>query len=70
MNSVNVKGGWDNEAIELAFWHVNQELTKNKVSQVLLIGDAAPNNKNEVSTKRMRSAINWDNTKFSKAFLL
>ena len=41
MEKIDAEGGEDmEEAIEIAFWHVNQENLKSKVSQVILIADA------------------------------
>ena len=49
MKKINVDGGWSNEAIEIGFWQANQE---EKLSQIILIGDAPPNTKDEVVSKR------------------
>ncbi|ETO33894.1 hypothetical protein RFI_03202, partial [Reticulomyxa filosa] len=39
--------GWGNEAIEIGLAHVNQEAEKGDVSQVILIGDAPANTRQE-----------------------
>jgi hypothetical protein len=52
MNSIDNDGGQGNEAIEIGLWHVNQQAAKGKVTQVLLIGDAAPNTPEEVKHRR------------------
>ena len=49
LKKIYVDGGWSNEAIEIGFWQANQE---EKLSQVILIGDAPPNTKDEVVWKR------------------
>lgn len=40
LERVGPKGGWGNEAIEVFFQSLNKE---DKIDQVILIGDAAPN---------------------------
>jgi len=45
--------GWGNEAIEVALQFLNQDLKD--VKQVVIIGDAGPNEQNEVFTKREQS---------------
>jgi len=62
MNFVHPEGGWGNEAIELGLCHANKENNKEKVSQVILIGDAPANTQQEVQNKR--SIRNWKNSKF------
>ncbi|CAF5016018.1 unnamed protein product, partial [Rotaria sp. Silwood1] len=47
MNTINVEGGDGNEAIEIGLWHANNENTREKITQVILIGDAPPNTKDE-----------------------
>ena len=69
MNKIHVAGGWGNEAIEIGLWHVNQELEKNEVSQVILIGDAPANTVEEVRQKRgtldhSKGEDYWRGTKF------
>ena len=52
-----------NEAIEIGLWHANQE---ENLSQVILIGDAAPNTKEEVIAKRNKFSNFWNvSTKFN-----
>lgn len=67
METIHAMGGGDyEEAIEIGFWHVNQENSKDKVSQVILIGDAPAKEKNVIISDR-NSFYNgqWD-TKFGK----
>ncbi|ETO08396.1 Helicase conserved domain containing protein [Reticulomyxa filosa] len=52
MESVVADYGWGNEAIEIGLAHVNRECETEGVSQVILIGDAPANTKEEVITKR------------------
>jgi hypothetical protein len=40
LDKVQPKGGWGNEALEVLFQCLNKE---EKIDQVILIGDAAPN---------------------------
>jgi hypothetical protein len=42
LNKIRVDGGWGNEAIEVCFNHVN---SLPEVDQIIIIGDAAANNK-------------------------
>ncbi|CAF1394740.1 unnamed protein product [Adineta steineri] len=49
MNTINVEGGLGNEAIEIALWHANKENERENITQVILIGDAPPNTKSEMS---------------------
>ena len=51
LKSIDVEGGMGNEAIEVGFFHANRE---NDLSQIILIGDAAPNTVDEVTFKRNR----------------
>ena len=46
---IEVEGGLINEAIEIGLFHANRETD---LSQVILIGDAAPNTIEEVKSKR------------------
>ncbi|ETN97226.1 hypothetical protein RFI_40305 [Reticulomyxa filosa] len=52
MESVVADYGWGNEAIEIGLAHVNRECETEGVSQVILIGDAPANTKEEVITRR------------------
>ena len=68
MNNIVPAGGDGNEAIEIGLWHANHELEQgNKVSQVILIGDAPPNEPDEIKDKRAQSALTeagWFKSKF------
>lgn len=59
LGSVDPLYGWGNEAIEVALWQANEEAD---LSQIVLIGDAPPNTKQEVQDKR--SSQNWTATKY------
>lgn len=68
MNTIDVERGWGNEAIEIGLWHANREHEREKITQIILIGDAPPNTKNEVKRKREKLGENyWQKTKFEKA---
>ena len=45
MGGINAEGGYKNEAIEVALWHANQAIDEvgGAVSQIIIIGDAKPN---------------------------
>ena len=47
--------GWGNEAIELALAHANEE----DADLVVIIGDAGPNDEDEVESKRRNSSAQW-----------
>lgn len=64
-DSVKCEGGQGNEAVEIGFAHVNDELSRGEVSQVLLIGDMPPNTREEVCQKR-GTDYNWSCTKYSE----
>jgi hypothetical protein len=49
LKTIDVEGGWVNEAIEIGLFHANRETD---LSQIILIGDAAPNTIEEVKSKR------------------
>lgn len=53
ISTIEADGGWGvNEAMEVAFAHVNRMASTMKVTQVIVIGDAAPNTDAEVIQKR------------------
>ncbi|CAF3762063.1 unnamed protein product, partial [Rotaria sp. Silwood1] len=65
MNTINVEGGLGNEAIEIGLWHANKEHEREDITQVILIGDAPPNTKTEVTDKRRHKGEDyWKTTKF------
>ncbi|CAF2542951.1 unnamed protein product [Rotaria sp. Silwood2] len=65
MNKIEVDGGWGNEAIEIGFWHANKEHERENITQVILIGDAPPNKKDDVIQKREGFGEDyWKKTKF------
>jgi hypothetical protein len=67
MDGIRPAGGMGNEAIEVGFWHVNNEIAAgSKVSQVILIGDMPANTPEEVVTKRRKKSEEyWSTTKFA-----
>lgn len=66
MERIPASGGLGNEAVEIGLWHANQENEKEKISQVILIGDAPPNTDQEVTQKRAHhlGEAYWQTTKF------
>ncbi|CAF2071576.1 unnamed protein product [Rotaria magnacalcarata] len=67
MNTIDISGGLGNEAIEIGLWHANQENEREKITQVILIGDAPPNTKGEVAHRRGRyGEAYWKKTKFAQ----
>jgi len=70
MDNVEAGYGWGNEAIELGLWHVNKCFLSDNISQVILIGDAAPNTAAEVKYKRSKSSHGenyWLGSRFGEA---
>ncbi|CAF0828795.1 unnamed protein product [Adineta steineri] len=68
MNTIEVDGGWGNEAIEIGLWHANKENERENITQVILIGDAPPNTEVEVKNKRAKNGENyWQQTKFAQS---
>ncbi|UJR19845.1 hypothetical protein I4U23_022978 [Adineta vaga] len=67
MSTIDAEGGWENEAIEIGLWHVNQENEKEHVSQIILIGDAKPNTRKEIKEKRKHfGELYWLDTPFAQ----
>ena len=68
IDSISADHGMQDEAIEIGFWHVNQEIEKGSVTQVILIGDAPAQSQADVIGKRahVRGESYWLKTKFSK----
>jgi hypothetical protein len=67
MEKIHAHGGGDyEEAIEIGFWHVNQENLKEKVSQVILIGDAPAQAKNVIINYRKTYYTDKWEKKFGK----
>ena len=67
LNTVNIEGGLGNEAIEIGLWHANREYQRKDITQVILIGDAAPNTRAEVNEKRQRRGEKyWGMTRFAR----
>ena len=65
MSKINVEGGWINEAIEIGLWYANKEHKREPITQVILIGDAPPNNLDEVKMKRDQFGKKyWKETRF------
>jgi hypothetical protein len=61
ISKIEVDGGWGNEAIEVALHHVNEEHDKTPVTQIIIIGDAAPNTRSDIPLKRNPNKTVWDN---------
>lgn len=67
MNTIDVSGGWGNEAIEIGLWHANREHEREPITQVILIGDASPNSSEEVRQKRNSFGQKyWKKTRFAE----
>lgn len=67
MNNIESDGGYGNEAIEIGLWHANRENEREPITQVILIGDAPPNTKPEVESKRnIFGKRYWTKTKFAQ----
>ncbi|CAF1222140.1 unnamed protein product, partial [Didymodactylos carnosus] len=73
MDRISAKGGWSHqteEAIEIGFSHANEENKKENISQVILIGDAAANTKEQVRKGRENKIHGgekyWETTKFKE----
>ncbi|CAF0898623.1 unnamed protein product [Adineta steineri] len=67
MNTIEVDGGWGDEAVEIGLWHANQESKREPITQVILIGDAPPNSQNDVKSKRSQYGEEyWSGTKFQQ----
>jgi len=67
MSTIESEKGWENEAIEIGLWHANQENEKERISQVILIGDAPPNSRKEIQEKRKYfGEIYWLDTNFAQ----
>ncbi|CAF0753965.1 unnamed protein product [Brachionus calyciflorus] len=63
LQTIDTDGGWGNEAIEIGFWQANQEID---LSQIILIGDARANTKDEVKRKRQKHINNFKNGPFQQ----
>ena len=60
LDTVKPQGGMGNEAIEVALQYANKVHKVTPIRQILLIGDADPNKKEEVTQKRASSRFDWD----------
>ena len=68
MSTINVAGGLGNEAIEIGLWHANKEYERDEISQVILIGDIAPNTQAEVTQRRqIYGEKYWSTTQFAQS---
>ena len=68
LNTIQVEGGMGNEAIEIGLLHANRENEKEPITQVILIGDAPPNTREEVTGRRKQFGEDyWKGTKFAQA---
>jgi len=68
LDTIKVAGGLGNEAIEVALSLANQQSENEKISQIILIGDAPANSADEVTSKRKskHGEKYWKTTKFAK----
>ncbi len=70
MDTVQANYGLGNEAVEVGFWHANNELAafkRDERLQVILIGDVPPNTEMEVSSRREDNhggESYWSGTRF------
>ncbi|ETO06880.1 hypothetical protein RFI_30511 [Reticulomyxa filosa] len=62
MENVIAEHGMGNEAIEVGLAHVNRECEIEEVSQVILIGDAPANTREEVTKRRMTCSLMQSNS--------
>ena len=60
--------GWGREAVEIGFQHIIHTIKdqKDEVSDIILIGDAAPNTKEDVIRKRKKREKEWNEDDFYK----
>jgi hypothetical protein len=65
IDSTGPSGGWENEAIEMALWHCNQQAANFKVTQMILIGDAPPNSREETNSKRAGRVLYSTHARYS-----
>ena len=54
LSNVHVDGGWGREAIEIGFAHALNMHHHDPVSQIIVVGDAPPNNRADTKHKRAR----------------
>ena len=66
MSTIGPEGGMGNEAIEIGLWYaVQQSETEDSIDQVILIGDAPANTREEVFQKRQKLGEGyWQTTEF------
>lgn len=64
MKGIKTNGGLGPEAVEIGLWHVNQETSNRPISQVLLIGDAPAQTKQESIKNRNKYRSSWENKPF------
>ncbi|ETO03224.1 hypothetical protein RFI_34186, partial [Reticulomyxa filosa] len=62
MDKIRSEYGLGNGAIEVGLAHVNREIEKGEVSQVILIGDAPVNTREDVQSKRKSKEAYWEKT--------
>ena len=59
---ISVDGGWGNEALEVFYQHINKI---DEVDQIILIGDAPANERDETTSRRQsKSEKYWNDHKF------
>jgi hypothetical protein len=52
LNSLHVRGGWGEEAIEVGLMHALSEHLKRPIDQIIIIGDAPANSLSDIDLKR------------------
>jgi hypothetical protein len=52
LNSLHVRGGWGEEAIEVGLMHALSEHQKRPIDQIIIIGDAPANSLSDIDLKR------------------
>ena len=50
LKGIDADGGWEQEAIEMAYHHIN---ITNDVDQIIIIGDAPSNNDKDTAIRRV-----------------
>jgi hypothetical protein len=64
LDPITISGGQGNEAMEIGFWHANQQVAQpSGLSQVIVLGDAMPNTEADVKSKR--SGTDWSATPYA-----
>ncbi len=69
LSGIEAKGGWREEAIEVALMHANNLIKKgDTLNQVIIIGDAAPNPEKDIEFKKKEKGLDyWNKSKVKDA---